>query len=575
MTLNGVFNVQWRMANVLSIVTLSLLTCTAFAYPGPPEGLEDIPRLMSEAALVCKGEVVDAPPPKFVPTSAGMPRLAATAYVLPDRCFKGTPPNPAIPILFDGFQSGVDFSLVLRRGDYRLFFLTPQNGKYGVVDWWFGALRISRQLGRIPDNAEPMYLLEVDLKAGLRDSNPERVLDSIRMLGNMKQLRSTAELHALETSPDLLVKAYVWQALLRLKDYSVLPAVAEFFQNQPEPPHELYLPRDRLFQMQFELQSAMASICDPSTLPYVENFAVTGRDFRLRSSALQSLRAINSLHSAATFLKELDDPNADNAFSAMQGLLPLAGGGAIDWVPTWEQFDKTPQYYAAKCREWWTIQGEQKAKSQAEHTLRFVFALPENVRADFVQVHYLAIRSGNGYGDILRHQAKQNTYELAEPADKLKVIAYIPGCQFDTLELSAGMPTAQPLPCRQLRSVHLSGQISRLDLLVGKAAVVEVSYLAHWAHVFFGIADGMVTTFQMPPSPTDSNGAFTLSLPDFASDPVTKRWEQGGEWQFIVRELGTGNVLARLLPADSDDKATGMAIRSLYPNDVKFTVAPN
>jgi hypothetical protein len=29
-------------------------------------------------------------------------------------------------------------------------------------------------------------------------------------------------------------------------------------------------------------------------------------------------------------LKELDDLNADNAFSAMQGLLSLAGGGAIE-----------------------------------------------------------------------------------------------------------------------------------------------------------------------------------------------------------------------------------------------------
>jgi len=147
MTLHGVFNPQWPRANVWSVVTLSVLTCTAFAYPRPPEGMEDIPRQMSDSALVCKGEVVDAPPPKFVPTSAGMPRLAATAYVRPDRCFKGTPPNPAIPVRFDGFQSGADFSFVLRKGDYRLFFLTPQDRNYAVVDWWFGA-PMARSFGR-------------------------------------------------------------------------------------------------------------------------------------------------------------------------------------------------------------------------------------------------------------------------------------------------------------------------------------------------------------------------------------------------------------------------------------------
>ena len=34
----------------------------------------------------------------------------------------------------------------------------------------------------------------------------------------------------------------------------------------------------------------------------------------------------------------LDDPNADNAFIAMQALIELAGGGAIDWVPPFPVF---------------------------------------------------------------------------------------------------------------------------------------------------------------------------------------------------------------------------------------------
>jgi hypothetical protein len=560
----------WCLATSL----LSLLS-TGFAYPRPLPGTEDIPKLMSVSSLVCKGEVVEAPAPVFVNSSNTVPPISATAQVHPDRCFKGTPQVSFIPVLFDGVTTCCGPSFVLRKGDYRLFFLTPQDGKFAVVDVWFGALPISREISDAPEGADPLYLLELDLEAGLRDSNPEHVLDTIQMLGNMGHLHSTAELKRLATSPDMLVKTYVWQALLRLKDYAILPAVAAFFDDQPAPPHELYLPRDRVFQMQFELQSAMATIRDPSTLPYLERFAISGRDYRLRSSALQSLRAINSLQSAATFLKELDDPNADNAFSAMQGLLSLAGGGAIEWVPSWKQFDETPQYYAAKCREWWTTEGAQKAKSQAQRTLRFVLTFPKGARADLVQIHYLAIRSGNGYGDILRQQATQNAYEFAEPGEKLKVAAYIPGCQFDTLELSAGMTTTQPLLCRPLRSVQLSGYISNADLVVGKSAVVEASYVAHWVRVFFGIADGPVTTFQLPPSGIDSNGAFTLSLPDFANDTMTKRWKQGGEWQFIIRELRTRNVLGRLRPADSDGKASGLTLQSSYPEVVKFTVVPN
>jgi hypothetical protein len=53
----------------------------------------------------------------------------------------------------------------------------------------------------------------------------------------------------------------------------------------------------------------------------------------------------------------LNDPYADNAFTAMQALIQLAGGGAIDWVPSLPEFRENPNYYAARCHEWW----------QAEH----------------------------------------------------------------------------------------------------------------------------------------------------------------------------------------------------------------
>ena len=342
-----------------STALLICLGSSAFAFPRPLPGTEDIPKLMAASALVCKGEVVEAPTPTLVPSPADMPRFTVIANVRPDRCFKGTPNGALIPVLVDAFVSGVGPSFVFRKGDYRLLFLKAQNGKYAVVDEWFGALAVSTKLGSLPKSTDGMFLLELDLKAGLRDSNPERVLDSIRMLGNMKHLHSTSDLAQLLHRSDLLVKTYVWQALLRLKDYSVLPAVSEFFDSQPEPPHELLMPRDRLFEMQFELANEIGVVRDPSTLPFLEAFAVTGKGFSLRMNALQALRAIGSPHSAAALLKALDDSNSDNAFSAMQGLLSLASDGPIGWVPTWKQFDEAPQFYAAKCREWWHTQDQQ------------------------------------------------------------------------------------------------------------------------------------------------------------------------------------------------------------------------
>ena len=345
----------------------------AFAYPGPFPGTEDIPKMMVASALVCKGEVIEAPTPKFSHSSARASDL--TARVRPDRCFKYSANESSIPILFDGFVSGVGPSFVLHKGDYRLFFLRPGNGAYAVVDRWFGALPISRRLGLTPATSDEMYALELDLKAGLADPNKELVLDSVQMLGDMKRLRSTSELTTLLDHSELLVKTYVWQALLRLKDYSVLPAVSEFFESRPEVPRELILPRDRLFEMQAELVAEISAIRDPEMLPLLEKFAVTGNGYILRMNAIQALRAIHSPHSAQTFLKALSDPNPDNGFSALQGLLSLAAPGRLDWEPTWKQFDEAPVLYADKCREWWRTEGKRRMVSNYSAQ---PFPLPED-----------------------------------------------------------------------------------------------------------------------------------------------------------------------------------------------------
>ena len=246
---------------------------------------------------------------------------------------------------------------MLRKGNYSLFFLRPEENKYVLADDWFGQLSISRQLGTSPlgDN-DPMHQLEVDLKAGLNDRDDERVLDSIRMLGNMRHLQSKEELVARLDSQDQLVRTYVFEAMLRLHDYSVLPAVEQWLTAQPQPPPSLVLPRDALFEMQGRLTGEISMIRDPATLPILYRLLRLPSPFA-RQAILQAVRAINFPQSAPSLLKMLDDPYADNSFIAMQALIELAGGGAIDWVPPLPVFRESPTYYAARCREWW----------QAEH----------------------------------------------------------------------------------------------------------------------------------------------------------------------------------------------------------------
>jgi len=332
-------------------------------YPRPASGTENIPNLVADSTLVCKGEVTEAPDVTSTPDTAP-PHLTAIALVEVSTCFKGDPPpSNVIPVLFDGvIPVAPSPYVVLRRGDYRLFFLKPQDdtsGKYVMADQWFGQLPISRLLAARTRDADPLRQLELDLKAGLQDADHDRLLDSIRMLGNMRHLQSTAELLALLDSPDALVRTYVYQALLRLHDYSVLQEVDQWLETQPEPPHELLLPRDALFEMQFRLILEIALIRDPATVPVLLRL-VNLRSAVMRGQVLQALRAIRSPQSAPSLLQLLDDPDADNGYAAMQALIELSGGGPIDWVPSWPEFRRNPAYYAARCREWWQTEGQQK-----------------------------------------------------------------------------------------------------------------------------------------------------------------------------------------------------------------------
>jgi hypothetical protein len=340
---------------------LAAVLCSyALAYPRPLPGTENIPKLMADSALGCKGEVVEAANVTVV-SDPRSPHRTATAIVHVDRCFKGErPASEVVPVLFDNIlPPGGGPYVVLRKGDYRLFFLKPEEDRYVLVDDWFGQMSISRQLGATSlGDTDPMHRLEVDLKAGLSDRDHERVLDSIRMLGNMRHLQSKAEIVSLLDSQDSLVRTYVFEAMLRLHDYSVLPAVEQWLTAQPQPPPSLILPRDALFEMQFRLAREISAIRDPATLPILHRLLRLQSPI-MRQEVLLAVRAINSPKSAPTLLKMLDDPYADNAFAAMQALIELAGGGAIDWVPQLPTFRENPSYYAARRREWWEREKQQ------------------------------------------------------------------------------------------------------------------------------------------------------------------------------------------------------------------------
>src|SRR5437016_4142839 len=55
------YNPGMRVGPLLCSPLAAVLCSHALAYPGPLRGTENIPKLMADSALVCKGEVVEAP----------------------------------------------------------------------------------------------------------------------------------------------------------------------------------------------------------------------------------------------------------------------------------------------------------------------------------------------------------------------------------------------------------------------------------------------------------------------------------------------------------------------------------
>jgi len=108
-----------------------------------------------------------------------------------------------------------------------------------------------------------MHQLEVDLKAGLNDRDHERVLDSIRMLGNMRHVQSKEELVALLHSQDQLVRTYVFEAMLRLHDYFCFACRRAMAYGPTATPPSLTLPGMRCSRCKGRLAGEISMIRDP------------------------------------------------------------------------------------------------------------------------------------------------------------------------------------------------------------------------------------------------------------------------------------------------------------------------
>jgi hypothetical protein len=145
----------------------------------------------------------------------------------------------------------------------------------------------------------------------------------------------------------------------------------------------------------------------------------------------------------------------------------------------------------------------------------------------------------------------------ADGAKTFKAIVYCPGYEFVVFD----RPGRELIHLRSLRSLALSGHV--LSVAHPERLTIEVVYVAEWAHEFFGILDGPVSSFGVASAPLARDGSFTLTLPDLLHDPIVAARNERGSFTLRVRETKGWNLVGR---------SATIELAAKYPRDLM--VAP-
>jgi TonB family protein len=208
-------------------------------------------------------------------------------------------------------------------------------------------------------------------------------------------------------------------------------------------------------------------------------------------------------------------------------------------------------------------------------------SLPANVPIETVQIFYFLIGPFGGYGGYAEQRPGLHSYEIptmveGKAASEVRMIVYASGCEMNTftLSLTGHSKIKQNFECQRAATVHLWGKIAPSNLARESNAEVVVSYMALWAHEFFGIRDGMVSEFQLATVSPDSQGAFDVDLPYFAADVAAAPFQRKASFSLKLCDSETGNLIAyNLTPTAPDLRLEEPALRILarYPDVVEFT----
>ena len=214
------------------------------------------------------------------------------------------------------------------------------------------------------------------------------------------------------------------------------------------------------------------------------------------------------------------------------------------------------------------------------HLPEISISLPSNVRSETVQGQYFLSGTFGGAGGYINAKPDVGSYRIeasvkGSPAKQVKIVLYADGCRTQKFVVTLKTTTEERnFDCEPMPTVTLRGVITYFRSSRNKDVRLEFDYLASWVCSFFGLYDCMVPTFRVATAVPESDGSFSVVLPDFTQDPN----EQAilpcckGEFLVVLRESQTGNVVF-LGPREST-LTHNLPLQSSYPSLIQFEPKP-
>src|SRR5512140_119856 len=149
----------------------------------------------------------------------------------------------------------------------------------------------------------------------------------------------------------------------------------------------------------------------------------------------------------------------------------------------------------------------------------FIVVLPADIASESVSILYMISGAFGGVSSYAEKQPERHSYAIPleyenKPAREMTAVIYGSGCKFGVLEWTAEghRPANATFECDPLPTTTISASVRLPDELRAKPNFVDVTYVAHWVNVLFGIMDGAVPEFEIA-KVTQVGDRFEINVP--------------------------------------------------------------